>query len=89
MDPVLKATSSDVQSKEKPVTLTSVKDRTSNLEALTLAFAAEKGLSLSSVPDLIEYAKVSCLLFSIKLRSTVLDHMKKLIVICANLLKGK
>ena len=38
--------------------LTSVKDRGSNIEALSIAFAVEKGWSLSSVPDLIEYGKV-------------------------------
>ena len=43
---------------EKSVPLPSVKDRGSHLEAMTIAFAAEKGLSLSDVPDLIEFVKV-------------------------------
>ena len=49
---------SGVTSKEKHVPSISVLDRTSNLEAMTLGFAAEKGLSFSDVPDLIEFAKV-------------------------------
>lgn len=65
MDPVFKATKSNpaVQSSAKQVPLTSVQDRTSNLEAMTLAFAAEKGLSLSMVPDLIDYTKVTLLFY--------------------------
>ena len=55
MDPAVKAAAA---SPEESAPLTSVQDRVSNLEAMTLAFAAEKGLSLSAVPDLIAYAKV-------------------------------
>lgn len=38
--------------------LTSVEDRVIGLEAVTLAFAVENNMSLSSVPKLITFAKV-------------------------------
>ena len=58
VDPAIKSSVSAVI-EEKSVPLPSVKNRGSHLEAMTIvAFAAEKGLSLSDMPDLIEFVKV-------------------------------
>ena len=48
---------------KKPARLTPTADRTFNMEALTLAFVAETNIALSSVPKLIEFAKVSNTIF--------------------------
>lgn len=63
LDPDILKAPSTLKPTEKSAPLTSVKDRTSNLQAMTLAFAAEKGLSFRDVPDLIAYAKVTSLYF--------------------------
>lgn len=62
MDPAardaLTASKTAIKPPEGMQPLTSVADRATNLEALTLAFAAENNMSLRDVPKLVEYAKV-------------------------------